>query len=465
VETPFGRKRRIDQSACNKDYSCVKGFCPSFVTVTGGRLRTRAAKDAVAAPPAAAPPTPKIPDLATPRSILVAGVGGTGVVTIGAVLGMAAHLEGKGCLLLDITGLSQKNGAVLSHVQFASTPDGLNSARIGPGACDLLLACDLIVAAGPEALATLDPARTRAVANLRMTPTVQFQFDPDMDLEARRFRARLEEAVDPGDAAYVDASAAAERLLGDSIGANMFLVGVAYQKGLIPLSQEAILKALELNGVAAAMNAQAFHYGRAAAHEGDAFWERLEGGPKQPPAAEDTLDALIARRTGELTDYQSASYAARYAAFLDRVRRADERAAPGCGELTGAVARGLFKLMAYKDEYEVARLFSREAFRRDLAEEFEGDYTIAFNLAPPLLARRDPVTGEPRKMRFGPWMMTVFRLLAHARRLRGTPFDLFGRTAERRMERRLIDDYRACVETVLTDLSPRNYEQAVALAR
>ncbi|MEM9706111.1 MAG: indolepyruvate ferredoxin oxidoreductase family protein [Pseudomonadota bacterium] len=467
-ETVFGRKRRIDQSSCNKDYSCVNGFCPSFVTVTGGRLRKRT-DDAVSAQVGslqnAKIPDPEIPNLIEPCSMLVAGIGGTGVVTIGAVLGMAAHLEGKGCLLLDITGLAQKNGAVLSHVQFAASPKHLSSARIGPGKCNLLLACDLIVGAGPEVLATFDKKRTRAVANLRMTATVQFQFDPDMDFQSNRIRKRLEEAINPRNASYVDASSAAERLLGDSIGTNMCLVGFAYQQGLIPLSGEAIVRAIELNGVAVTMNTQAFEYGRVAAHEGDEFWARFGDRSEQSLVGEETLHAVIARRTAELTEYQDKSYAETYAAFVKRVWRIDQSIANGVDDLTDAVARSLFKLMAYKDEYEVARLFTREKFRRDLAEEFEGDYKVSFNLAPPLFARRDPITGEPKKMRFGSWMMPAFSLLARGKRLRGTQLDVFGRTAERRVERRLIDEYRDTIEKVIAKLETRNYADAVTIAR
>ncbi|MEM8936245.1 MAG: indolepyruvate ferredoxin oxidoreductase family protein [Pseudomonadota bacterium] len=462
TETPFGRKRRIDQSSCNKDYSCVKGFCPSFVTVTGGSMRKRAPSADVAMD--APPPTPVIPTLDTPTSMLVAGIGGTGVVTIGAVLGMAAHLEGKGCLLLDITGLAQKNGAVLSHIHFADKPEDLSSARIGSGKCDVLLACDLIVGVGPEAIGTLSDTRTQAIANMRMTATAQFQFEPDFDFQSRRFRDRLENAIGEENASYIDASVAAERLLGDSIGANMFLVGYAYQKGLIPISEEAILKAVELNGVAIKLNTQAFQYGRSAAHEGDAFWDRLGGAPVEGPQIPTSIDELVEHRYSNLIDYQNQSYANRYRAFIDRVREADERSGAGDREFTATVARGLYKLMAYKDEYEVARLHSSEKFRRQLEQEFEGDYTISFNLAPPMISKRDEVTGEPKKMEFGPWMMTGFRALAALKGLRGTPFDIFGLTEERRMERRLIADYRSWVETAMRDLSSETYETAVAIA-
>ncbi|MGD1956500.1 MAG: indolepyruvate ferredoxin oxidoreductase family protein, partial [Sphingomonadales bacterium] len=453
-ETPFGRKRRIDQSTCNKDYSCVKGFCPSFVTVTGGRIRKRAAA------PQMADTAPKLPDLPNPvipainetYSLLVAGIGGTGVVTIGAVLGMAAHLENKGCLLLDITGLAQKNGAVLSHVQFAPSPKELPSARVGQGNCDVMLACDVIVGAGPEALSTLDEQRSHVVANMRMTATAQFQFNPNLDLDAHRFLKRLETSVGGKNATCIDAAAAAERLLGDSIGANMFLVGVAYQQGLIPISEDAIIRALELNGVAVALNVQAFQYGRLAAHEGDAFWERLGGKPHAAGEASETLEQIIERRITELTDYQNARYAEQYKAFVNHVREVDADVAGEALTLTRAVAKSLYKLMAYKDEYEVARLYSGEKFKRDLAEEFEGDYKLAFNLAPPLLARKDPVTGQPKKMRFGPWMLSAFGVLAHAKRLRGTAFDVFGRTEERRMERGLITEYRSTLEHVVRTL-------------
>ncbi|MEM6681930.1 MAG: indolepyruvate ferredoxin oxidoreductase family protein, partial [Pseudomonadota bacterium] len=465
-ETPFGRKRRIDQSTCNKDYSCVKGFCPSFVTVTGARIRKRAAKPQTPDSSATMPklPDPVIPKITDTYALLVAGIGGTGVVTIGAVLGMAAHLENKGCLLLDITGLAQKNGAVLSHVQFAQTPADLTSARVGPAQCDLMLACDVIVGSGPEALATLDETRSHVVANMRMTATAQFQFNPNLELDGQRFLKRLATSVGQGKATSIDASAAAERLLGDSIGANMFLVGVAYQQGRIPVSEAAILRALELNGVAVSLNVEAFQYGRLAAHEGEAFWQRLGGTPTTQQAVSETLDDVIARRVTGLKDYQNARYAEQFKQLIDQVRQVDADIAGHDLELTKAAAKSLYKLMAYKDEYEVARLYSRPEFRQELEAEFEGDYKIGFNLAPPLLTRKDPVTGHPKKIRFGAWMLTAFGVLAHGKHLRGTAFDIFGRTSERRMERRLIAEYRTMLEHIMRNLSADNYAAAVALA-
>jgi indolepyruvate ferredoxin oxidoreductase len=464
VETELGRKRRIDQSSCNKDYSCVRGFCPSFITVKGGRLRKRSRGNGV--PIDILPPPPSLPDLSQPHSMLVAGIGGTGVVTIGAVLGMAAHLEGKGCLLLDITGLAQKNGAVLSHVQFAISPEELTSARIGPGKCDLLLACDLIVGASPEAMTTLDADRTKTVANLKMTATAQFQFDPNMDLRARRFQNQLEGVLDPDQVSYVNASAGAEKLLGDSIGGNMFLVGFAYQKGYLPLSEDAILTALELNGVAVEMNKQAFQYGRVAAHEGEKFWDRVSidiAQTAQTPTI--ALDDLINDRKARLIAYQNERYAEKYIAFVERVRERERQKFSGSQELTQSVAKGLYKLMAYKDEYEVARLLTSEKFQSDLSGEFEGQYKLQYNLAPPLLARKDPVTGEPKKMTFGGWIRPGLKLLARLKSLRGTPIDPFGWTSERRLERTQIDDYRQSIETVIAHLDEANFEHVLELAR
>ncbi len=459
LETEYGRKRRIDQSACNKDFSCIKGFCPSFVSVKGAVLRKAAAGRDV---PFAVVPEPELPALERPYGIVVTGIGGTGVVTIAALLGMAAHLEGKGFVALDMIGLAQKGGAVVSHLVIASTPDKVGAPRIAPGAARLLLGCDLVVAAGRTALPTVGWGVTRIVANSEEVVTGAFTRDPDAAVPSERLRATLEQAAGPGALEMVEATRLAEALLGDAIGANLLLVGYAWQRGLVPLSEAAILRAVELNGVAVELNRKAFLWGRRAAFDLEAV--RRAAGLRAARVPLD-LEATIADRVRFLTDYQDAAWAERYRRTVERVRAAEERVAPGRHELTLAVARNLFKLMVYKDEYEVARLMSGEAFRAQLAREFASFRRLEFHLAPPLLAERNPTTGHLRKRRYGPWMMTAFRWLARARRLRGTPFDPFGWTAERRTERAVIAEYEALLDEIVAGLSLANHALAVELAR
>jgi indolepyruvate ferredoxin oxidoreductase len=465
VETEFGRKRAIDQSSCNKDYSCVEGFCPSFVTVHGGALKKPQPSDLVetALPPL---PEPSPPALDRPYGILITGVGGTGVVTIGALLGMAAHLEEKGCTVLDMTGLAQKGGAVWSHVRIARTPGDIHAVRIASGSADLLLGCDLVVSAGAETLAKLDRATSRAVVNSHETITGDFTRDPDLAFPAKEMKVSIAAAVGPDRAEFLDATRLATGLLGDSIASNLFMLGYAYQKGAVPVSADAIEEAIRLNGVAVEFNCNAFRWGRRAAVD-RALVER-----RATPASttseshrlSQTLDELIARRGAYLADYQDARYAKRYAGLVGRVREAEAARVPGAGTLTEAVARGLFKLMAYKDEYEVARLYTQGDFLRRVAERFEGPYKLQFHLAPPILGDRDPRTGHLKKRSFGPWMLSAFRLLARFKRLRGTRFDIFGRTPERRTERRLIGEYEALVEEILAHLAPENHGLAAEIA-
>ncbi len=474
VETEFGRKRAIDQSSCNKDFSCVDGFCPSFVTVVGGTLRkplaiTGAAADELVDAPL---PAPALPAVDSPYGILVTGIGGTGVVTIGALLGMAAHLEGKGVSVLDQAGLAQKGGAVVSHIRVAKAPDRINAVRIAAGGADLLLGCDLVVAAGTETLPKMNPGHSRAVINLQQTITGDFTRDPDLPFRDRELVAAIRDTA--GDAALVDtvdATRIATTLLGDSIAANLFMLGYAYQRGLIPVSAEAIDRAIELNGVAVEMNRRAFLWGRRTAHDPVAVEETVAArAPVEPAghALSQSLDELIDRRVAFLTDYQNAAYAVRYRALVDTVRAAEEAVADEPigldGSLTATVARYAFKLMAYKDEYEVARLYTDGTFLRQLHERFEGDYTLRFHLAPPLVAKRDPDTGHLRKKTFGPWMLRAFRLLAKAKRLRGTRLDPFGYAPERRLERRLVEDYFAGVPELLAGLTRDTLPLAIEIA-
>ena len=465
IETEFGRKRTIDQSSCNKDYSCVEGFCPSFVTVHGGSLKKRQAGDlgADGLPPL---PEPTHPTLEEPYGILVTGVGGTGVVTIGALLGMAAHLEHKGCTVLDMTGLAQKGGAVYSHIRIAERPDQIHAVRIASGNARLLLGCDIVVSASQDALSKLEPGHCRAIVNSHETITGDFTRNPDLAFPSRAMQRSIATAAGENNVEFLNATDLATGLLGDSIASNLFMLGFAYQRGLVPLSSAAIEQAITLNGVAVEFNHEAFRWGRRAAVDPELVQTRAIPPDAAPPShlLSHTLDQLVSRRVAFLTDYQDAAYAARYAARVGCVREAESACLPGETRLTQSVARSLFKLMAYKDEYEVARLYVNTNFLQRIADRVEGPYKLNFHLAPPVLGDRDLETGHLRKRSFGPWMLSVFRVLARLRRLRGTPFDVFGRSEERRLERRLIGEYEGLIDEVLAHLSPANHQAAVELA-
>ena len=465
VETEFGRKRQIDQSACNKDYSCLKGFCPSFVTIEGVSLRK--GQSASGAGAGVGPlPEPDLPALDEGYGIVIGGVGGTGVVTIGALLGMAAHLEGKGAAVLDMTGLAQKGGAVMSHLRLAARPEDIQTVRIAPGGARLLLGCDLVVAGGNEALATLAPGQGHAVVNTHRMMTGDFTRRADLDFPTAALERRVLDAAGPR-ASFVDASRLASALFGDAIAANLFMVGFAYQKGLLPVSAAAIERAIELNRVAAAMNLGAFRWGRRAALDPAA----VEAAAAPAAAVSDrarpaaSLDEAIARRVAFLTEYQDRAYAQRYRALVERVRQVEAARALGRSDLTEAVARYYFKLLAYKDEYEVARLYTSSDFEGQLRAQFDGRPKLRIHLAPPLFAARDPSTGELKKRAYGPWMLTAMRWLARLKRVRGTAFDPFGYSAERRTERQLIGAYEGVIEELLGVLSLDNHELAVEVAR
>ncbi len=458
LETEFGRKRTIDQSACNKDFSCLKGFCPSFVTVRGAQVRR-----AAVALPGTVPPLPTPPAIGEPYAILVTGIGGTGVITIGALLGMAAHLEGRGCSVLDFTGMAQKNGAVTSHVRIAARPEDLHAVRVGAGAANLVLGCDMIVAASPASLSRMEPGVTRAVINGTLTPTARFVVDRDMDLQAGPMQRALRNAAGADAVDFIAASDIATTLMGDAIATNLFLLGYAFQKGLVPLELASIARAIELNGTAVAGSMAAFGWGRLAAHDPQSV-EAAAGGTVHhvdPPPL--TRDALIERHAEFLTAYQDADYANRYRRAIARVAAADDRISGPSG-LTEVAARSLFKLMAYKDEYEVARLHASDEFVSTLRRQFDGDFRLEFHLAPPLFARRDPATGELQKRTYGPWMLHVFRTLAKLKRLRGTAVDPFGRTAERRAERQSIVDFERVLHKLADDVDASNYALAVDIA-
>jgi indolepyruvate ferredoxin oxidoreductase len=467
VETEFGRKREIDQSNCNKDFSCLKGFCPSFVTVHGATLRrlppsASAAGDAPADLPA--PPPPKPRPLDEPYGIVIAGIGGTGVITLGALIGMAAHIEGKGCTVLDFTGLSQKNGAVMSHVRLAPRSEDLHAVRVAAGGADLLLGCDMVVAASPAALACVETGVTNAVINTHLQPTAAFIFNPDIDFETANMLRALKDAAGPAGAEMIDGTALATALAGESTGTNLFMLGFAFQKGFVPLGVDAIMQAIELNGVAVEANTRLFTFGRLAAHDRTRVEAALRPQLREAAGAPQDFAALLDRRAAFLTDYQDAAYARRYRDAVAFVHAAETARGRGRTGLAEAAARTLFRLMAYKDEYEVARLYSDGTFVEKLRRQFEGDLRLEFHLAPPLLARRDPATGELRKHAYGAWMLTAFKWLARARRLRGTAFDPFGRTAERRMERQLIVDYETVLRELAASLTPANHALAVEIA-
>ena len=511
VETEFGRKRAINQSSCNKDFSCVEGFCPSFVTVEGGRLRRGKAAGQGTTPGGETPggerpggetpggaALPALPEPQRPAipaegwSLLVTGIGGTGVVTIGQLLGMAAHLEGRRVSVLDMAGLAQKGGAVTSFVRFAEAGTELYAPRIGTAAADALIGCDLVVSAAADTLGRLRPGRTRAVVNAARIPTADFTANPDWRFPGNSMQAAIAAACVDDGARFVDASRLATALLGDAIATNLFMLGLAYQQGLVPVSGQAIDRAIALNAVAVEQNRAAFAWGRRAAVDMAAVEavvapSRAVGasaptgagvvaggagsnGPRSGPAPVDrrlsqSLDEAIARRVDFLTDYQDEAYARRYLGLVERTRAAEAASgSPASGaRLSEAVARAFFKLMAYKDEYEVARLYTNGAFIQRLAEQFEGDYTLRFHLAPPLLAKRND-RGELVKRSYGPWMMKAFGLLARMRRLRGTALDPFGKTEERRAERALIDEYEATLDGLLPKLHARNLDLVVALA-
>ncbi len=463
LDTEFGRKRQIDQSNCNKDYSCVEGFCPSFVTVHGGALK-RLKNSAVDSGKLFADlPLPPARALDKPYGILVTGIGGTGVITVGALLGMAAHVDGKGCSALDFTGLSQKNGAVMSHVRIAATPEELSTVRIANGGADLILGCDMVVSAGPIALARVDRGVTKAFVNADMQPTAGFVQNPDIDFEIGAMQTTLRDAIGERNLEIIDATGIAATLMGDSIATNPFMLGFAFQKGAIPLSLEALLRAIEINGAAIEMNKQAFTWGRLAAHDMSRVKSVIQF-KSRAGAPVKSLDEQIALRAAFLTEYQDKAYADRYLAAVENVRKAETSAAPSSTELTEAVAKNLFKLMAYKDEYEVARLYTDGSFAKKLSDKFDGDYRIKFYLAPPIFAKRDR-SGRLMKKEYGGWMLGAFKLLAKLKGLRGTAFDPFGRTEERNMERRLVEDYFAMIDQRIATLKPVQIPLLAKLAR
>ena len=528
--TEYGRKREIDQSGCNKDYSCVKGFCPSFVTVHGGGLKKAKKAGAGEVDFDSLPmPTPAS-TLDRPWNILVTGIGGTGVVTIGALIGMAAHLEGKGSTVLDQTGLAQKGGAVTCHLRIAKDPSEIHAVRIAAGEADLVLGCDMVVVNDYWALSKIRARRSNVVLNTYEAMPGTFTTQPDMQFPAQKIIDAVRIALEGDEPELIDATQLGTALLGDTIAANLFMLGYAWQKGWVPVSLDSLMRAIELNGAAIEMNKAAFNWGRMGAHDvalvrkaAGVGAAKLPSGaiplnlpvrsPLLPPGEEpapdsirgaqradegasganiprssvpsphtplptgeghnaDALDDLslstsldeqIARRVEFLTGYQNAAYAAKYKALVDKVRGVEQQKTPAFTSLTQAVARYAFKLMAYKDEYEVARLYTSGDFEKRIRETFEGDYKIHFHLAPPLLAKKD-ADGHLRKAEYGPWVFKAFRVLARLKGLRGGAFDVFGYTAERKMERQLIADYFRQIDELLAGLDNENHALAVDIA-
>lgn len=462
LETPLGRKRIIDQASCNQDYSCVDGFCPSFVSVIGGKPRRGAMANLDHMLQLASDlPMPTLRLTDAPYDILVTGVGGTGVVTIGALITMAAHLDGHSASVLDFMGFAQKGGAVLSFVRLAARAELLNQARIDTQQADMVLACDMVVGASEAALQTVRLGRTRMVVNSHEIQTDVFVQNPDADLHATELLEKMRFAAGADQLSVCDANALAARLLGDTVATNILLMGLAWQQGLIPISLAAIERAIELNGVAVEMNRQAFHIGRLAVSNPQAL---AQFGNKQT-TSDDSLAALIEARAAHLTAYQNAAYAEPYRQLVERVKKAEQAIFGGDQTLplSRAVARNYAKLLAPKDEYEVARLYTDGVFKKSLEDAFEGDYRLQFHLAPPILGSVD-ANGVPRKRAFGQWLLPLLKLLATFRGLRGTWLDIFGHSDERRTERMLAVEYATSINAVLTRMDAESLPMILELA-
>ncbi|MBT6033360.1 MAG: indolepyruvate ferredoxin oxidoreductase family protein [Kordiimonadaceae bacterium] len=452
LETEYGRKRMINQSSCNKDFSCVKGFCPSFVSVIGGELK----KPKVTGLEALLGniPMPKIETVKSEYNILVAGVGGTGVLTIGGLLGMAAHVDGLASNLLDMTGLAQKGGAVLTHVRLGAEIDILRTPHILTGCSDLLLACDLVVGASPDAIECVRKDRTKSIINSHNSPVSAFVENNNIDFQRENLKRSIEDHTLDSDRHYVEATELATMLLGDAIATNVFMLGYAWQMGLIPLSFLAMEKAIELNGVAVDQNKKTFACGRIAAHDMAGlkeFVKPLTNAALHADISTTTAD-IVQKRVKMLTEYQDQAYSERYLALLNKVSSFDS------GEIYVAVAKSYYKLLAIKDEYEVARLYTNGEFKQKLDAQFTGNYKLKFHMAPPIFEKKNSSTGETEKREFGPWMMSALKMIARFKFLRATAFDIFAYSAERKMERHLITEYEEIVEIVLDKLNKDNYQ-------
>ena len=464
LETPLGRKRTINQSTCNKDTSCLKGFCPSFVTVEGGQFKKKSSQATSHLSPAQLGPLPEptLPNTRQPWGTVVAGVGGTGVITIGQLLGMAAHIEGKGIVTQDAAGLAQKGGATWSHILMANAQDDIRTTRVSMAAADLILGCDPIVTASKETLLRMREGRTHVALNSSSTPTAAFVKNGNWQNPSEQCVAEISQQVGPSGVSAFDADALAKQLMGDTIYVNPMILGFAWQKGWIPLHRESLTRAIELNEVTVQNNLMAFEWGRHAAHHLDVLMQQVQPVQTIQFKKRESLSDLVQDRVDRLTDYQNAAYAQRYAAFIERVKQAE--APLGKTLLSETVARQLYKLMAYKDEYEVARLHTQSKFLKRIEENFEGDFKVHYHLAPPLLAKRN-AKGELMKQKMGPAMLTVFKILAKLKGLRGTALDVFGYTHERQSERALITEYMQHIEDVLGSLSLETHAHAMKVAQ
>ncbi len=454
-ETPFGRKRQIDQNNCNKDYSCVNGFCPSFVTVEGV-ARAPGASELVA-PDIEHVPAPEPLPINGCFDLLVTGVGGTGVITVGALITMAAHLEGKGASVLDFMGFAQKFGPVLSYIRLANSPMDINQVRIEEARADALIGCDLVVSSSPKASRTYNPYHTRAVLNTAEMATGDFLRNRDASLQSDVRVGAIRQAV--ANLSTINANQVAAQLLGDTIYANVLLLGAAFQAGLVPVSEAALLRAIELNGVQVDRNKNAFAWGRIAIADPAAIESRVH---HSSTLADESLQQIIDRRAKFLVQYQDETLAQRYRSLLERVRTTEQNAG-GDETLTKAAALAYFKLLSYKDEYEVARLHTDTGFLETLRQDYGDKAKIEFHLAPPILNGKKDARGRPLKKSFGAWMIPLFRVLASLRRLRGTAFDVFGYTAERRMERQLVHEFEDVADELIKGLNKGNLEQASRL--
>ncbi|MBA5777668.1 indolepyruvate ferredoxin oxidoreductase family protein [Stappia sp. F7233] len=461
LATDFGEKRTINQSSCNKDYSCVKGFCPSFVWVEGAALRKAEGKGIDIDALTAGLPEVALPELTGTRNLLIAGIGGMGVTTTAAVLAMAAHVDGKQASTLDMTGLAQKGGPVTSHIRFAPTTRSIEGPRVPTASLDVLLATDMVVATNAEQLALIDRSKTAAFANTRVAPTAEFVMKQTLSFDEMRMQKTLQEACPVYQG--IDAASIAEKLLGDAIYANMLLIGMAYQAGQLPLTADSLETAIMLNGAAVQNNLRAFRAGRVLGADPQKILSALPGNTVQKPME---LDERIAFLRQELVAYQDEAYAERFATAVAKIRKADEASGAGTSRLTRVVADNLYKVMAYKDEYEVARLYADPAFEAKLRAQFADPKAVRVMLAPPLISRElDPKTGRPAKKAFGPWIFKAFRMLAKLKGLRGTKLDIFGRTAERKAERALIASYLGDIEMIAGMVNKENYGLLVEVAR
>jgi len=466
LETQFGRKRVIDQSACNKDYSCANGLCPSFVSVIGGKMRKNA-PSANLHDTWSALPEPTLPEINGTYNIVLTGVGGTGLVTIGALLGMAAHIEKRGVGILDMIGLAQKGGAVLSHLRIGNRPEDIHSPRIASQGADVVIGGDLVVTGGQKTLAVIKAGHTKLVVNSYELITGDFTKNADMLFPSLQIKQSIQKVAGAGQTEFLDASRLATALIGDTIATNIFMLGFAFQRGLIPLEQSSIEKAMEINGLSVEGNKLSFLWGRRTAHDGKRVRELTASivagfGIKEPPEG---LDELIQHRADVLKDYQNKAYVQRYLKLVERVRTLETDRIPGSTEFTEAVAYYYFKLLAYKDEYEVARLYTNGDFMKKIRGRFEGDFKLKLHLAPPLFSKRNPHTGEPIKTAYGQWMFSAMKFLARFKFLRGTAFDPFGKTVERKMERSLIQEYEKTIEELLRGLSKKNHVLAIEIAK